>query len=144
MRVLHWKTLLGRRLAGQSIAPLLMGVVLAVCLALSLSGTFFDYGLGRPEWIHQVARGQDESLAVAQIFVHAFFAWTGALLDGVNAAALGLMAAVTWELGRAALVDVVTVLLALLALAALLRFKINSAWLVMGGAVVGLTYQGLT
>ncbi len=71
-------------------------------------------------------------------------AWTGALLDGVNAAALGLMAAVTWELGRAALVDVVTVLLALVALAALLRFKINSAWLVMGGAVVGLAYQGLT
>lgn len=86
MRVLHWKTLLGRRLAGQSIAPLLMGVVLAVCLALSLSGTFFDYGLGRPEWIHQVARGQDESLAVAQIFVHAFFAWTGALLLVIIAA----------------------------------------------------------
>jgi chromate transporter len=70
-------------------------------------------------------------------------AWTGALLDGVNAAALGLMAAVTIELGEAALVDIVTVLLAVLALVALIRFKLNSAWLVMSGAVVGITYQGL-
>ena len=70
-------------------------------------------------------------------------AWTGALLDGVNAAALGLMAAVTIELGEAALVDVVTILLAVLAFGALIRFKVNSAWLVMAGAVVGLTYQGL-
>ncbi len=71
-------------------------------------------------------------------------AWTGALLDGVNAAALGLMAAVTIELAEAALVDIVTILLAALALVALIRFKVNSAWLVIGGAVVGLTYQGLT
>ncbi|MCA9993704.1 MAG: chromate efflux transporter, partial [Anaerolineales bacterium] len=56
-----------------------------------------------------------------------------ALLDGVNAAALGLMAAVTWQLGRAALVDWLTVLLALLAAGLLLRFKINSAWLVLAG-----------
>ena len=70
-------------------------------------------------------------------------AWTAALLDGVNAAALGLMAAVTWELGRAALVDVVTVLLAVVALAVLLRFSVNSAWLVIAGAVVGIAYQGV-
>ena len=61
-----------------------------------------------------------------------------ALLDGVNAAALGLMAAVTWQLGRAALVDWLTVLLALLAAGLLLRFKINSAWLVLAGGLVGL------
>ena len=36
-------------------------------------------------------------------------AWAGAFLDGVNVASLGLMAAVTWQLGRAALVDRVTV-----------------------------------
>lgn len=71
-------------------------------------------------------------------------AWTAALLDGVNAAALGLMAAVTIELGETALVDAVTVLVAALALGALIRFRINSAWLVIAGAVVGLTYQGLT
>ena len=61
-----------------------------------------------------------------------------ALLDGVNAAALGLMAAVTWQLGRAALVDWLTVLLALLAAGLLLRFKINSAWLVLAGGLAGL------
>ena len=70
-------------------------------------------------------------------------AWTAALLDGVNAAALGLMAAVTVQLGRSALVDVVTVLLAVAGLLVLLRFRLNSAWLVIAGAVVGLVYQGL-
>ena len=63
---------------------------------------------------------------------------TGLPLDGVNAAALGLMAAVTIELGRAALVDPVTILLAILALAALIRWKVNSAWLVLAGGVVGV------
>jgi chromate transporter len=52
-----------------------------------------------------------------------------AFLDGVNVAALALMAFVTWQLGRAALVDAVTVAL---------RFRVNSAWLVLGGAAVGL------
>jgi chromate transporter len=68
----------------------------------------------------------------------------GALLDGVNAAALGLMAAVTWQLGQAAVVDVLTGLLALGAAVLLFRFKINSAWLVLGGALVGLVYWFLT
>jgi chromate transporter len=64
-------------------------------------------------------------------------AWTGALLDGVNAAAIGLMLGVTLELGRAALVDALTVALALVTLGLLVRFKVNSAWLVLGGALVG-------
>ncbi len=63
--------------------------------------------------------------------------WTGALLDGINAAALGLMAGVTLELGRAALVDGLTVSLALISLAILVRFKFNSVWLVLGGGLVG-------
>ncbi len=61
----------------------------------------------------------------------------GAFLDGVNVAALGLMAAVTWQLGRVAIVDTTTAALALIALALLLRFRLNSAWLVLGGAAVG-------
>lgn len=69
--------------------------------------------------------------------------WMGALLDGVNAAALGLMAAVTWELGHAALVDWLTAGLAIIAAVLLIRFKINSAWLVLGGGVVGLAYHWL-
>jgi chromate transporter len=62
----------------------------------------------------------------------------GRVLDGVNVASLALMAVVTWRLGRAALVDAVTVLLAVLSAVLLLRFRINSVWLVLGGAAVGL------
>jgi chromate transporter len=65
------------------------------------------------------------------------------VLDGVNVAALGLMAAVTWELGQAAIVDWLTALLALVAAVLLLRFKLNSAWLVLGGALAALIYRFL-
>jgi chromate transporter len=62
----------------------------------------------------------------------------GAVLDGVNVASLALMAVVTWQLGRAALVDPITVTLAAISLVLLLRFRVNSAWLVLGGALVGV------
>jgi chromate transporter len=68
---------------------------------------------------------------------------TAKLLDGVNAAALGLMAAVLAQLGRAALGDVLTWVLALVSLGILLRFKLNSAWLILAGAVVGLLARGV-
>jgi chromate transporter len=61
----------------------------------------------------------------------------GAFLDGVNVASLALMAVVTWQLGRAALVDGITVVLALVSAVLLIRFRLNSAWLVLGGAVCG-------
>jgi chromate transporter len=61
-----------------------------------------------------------------------------AFLDGVNVASLALMAAVSWQLGRASFVDVVTVVLAVASLIALLRFRLNSAWLVLAGAIIGL------
>jgi chromate transporter len=64
--------------------------------------------------------------------------WTGDLLDGVNVGAVGLMAGVTWQLGRQAIVDVPTGVLALAALGVLLRWKLNSGWVVLGGAIVGL------
>jgi chromate transporter len=62
----------------------------------------------------------------------------GAALDGVNVASLALMGAVTIQLTSAAIVDVPTAALALVAALLLLRFRINSAWLVLGGAVAGL------
>jgi len=62
----------------------------------------------------------------------------GAFLDGVNVASLALMAAVSYELGRSALVDWVTAGLAILSAVMLLRFRINSAWLVLGGAIAGI------
>jgi len=60
------------------------------------------------------------------------------LLDGVNVASLGLMAAVTWQLGRAALVDPFTIALALTSAFLLFRFNLNSTWLVLGGAAAGI------
>jgi chromate transporter len=67
----------------------------------------------------------------------------GAFLDGVNVASLALMAVVTVQLGRAAIVDLPTALLALVAAMLLLRFKTSSTWLVLGGAVAGLTVRAL-
>jgi chromate transporter len=61
----------------------------------------------------------------------------GAVLDGVTVASLALMAAVTITLGRAALVDLPAAAIALLAWILLVRFRVNSAWLVLGGAAVG-------
>ena len=69
--------------------------------------------------------------------------WTAAILDGVNIAALALMAGVTVQLGQSALLDPLTWGLALAALVVLLRFKLNSAWLILGGAVAGLVARGL-
>ena len=62
----------------------------------------------------------------------------GAFLDGVNVAALALMAAVTLELGRAALVDWTTVALALASAGLLLRYRVSSVWLILGAAVSGI------
>jgi len=67
--------------------------------------------------------------------------WTAAILDGVNVAALGLMAGVAWELGRAAIVDAVTAALALVAVVLLIRFKTSSVWLILGGGAVGIAYR---
>jgi chromate transporter len=70
--------------------------------------------------------------------------WTAAFLDGVNATALGLMAGVTWQLGRSAIVDLPTALLAAAAAILLFRFQINSAWLIAAGGIIGLAslYMG--
>jgi chromate transporter len=61
----------------------------------------------------------------------------GAFLDAVNVASLALMLVVTWRLGAHALTSLPSVLLALAALG-LLRLRVNSAWLVLGGAALGL------
>jgi len=62
----------------------------------------------------------------------------GAVLDGVNVASLALMAVVTWQLGRAALVDPLAIALTAVSAILLLRVGVNSAWLVLGGALVGV------
>ena len=61
----------------------------------------------------------------------------GAVLDGINAASLALMAAVAIQLGRSAIRDVPAAILAALAAVLLIKYRVNSAWLVLGGAAVG-------
>ena len=64
-------------------------------------------------------------------------AWMAAFLDAVNVSAVGLMAAVLLRLTG----DIVTAwpaaVIALLAAAAVLRWRVTSAWVVIGGALLG-------
>lgn len=61
-----------------------------------------------------------------------------AFLRGVNVAVVALILHVCIALFRAAIVDVWTGLILLAGLAALLRFRVDTVWLVLGGAAVGL------
>jgi len=69
--------------------------------------------------------------------------WTSAFLDGANAVAVGLMAAVVWQLGTSSIVDVLTLALLVIAAVLLIRFRLNSVWLVLGGGGVGLLTAAL-
>ncbi len=69
--------------------------------------------------------------------------FAGAFLDGVNAAAVALMATVSWQFGRAALVNVPAIILGLASLLLVIRYKVNSAWLVLGGAIAGILLQAI-
>src|SRR5208337_3759427 len=62
----------------------------------------------------------------------------GAFLDGVIVASLALMTVVTWRLGRDAVIDLPTALAAIAGALLLMRFRLNSLWLVLGGAIIGL------
>ena len=65
------------------------------------------------------------------------------ILDGVNVVSLALMAGVTWQLGRYAIFDPVSVLIAVVTLVLLFATKLNPAWLVIGGGGIGLAAQYL-
>ena len=62
----------------------------------------------------------------------------GAFLDGVNVGALALMAAVTVQLSRAALIDFTTVGLGAVSILVLIFSRANSAWLIFAGGLAGL------
>jgi chromate transporter len=66
-----------------------------------------------------------------------------AFLDGVNAASLALLAIVTWQLARSAIIDPPTALLAGAGAVLLVRFRLNSAWLVLGGGALGVLARTL-
>jgi chromate transporter len=59
------------------------------------------------------------------------------LLDGLNAVSIGLMAAVTWQLGSNALIDLFTLFLALISLFLLVKIKINPSFLIIAGGLLG-------
>jgi chromate transporter len=67
----------------------------------------------------------------------------GAFLDGVNVASLALMAVVTAQLGRAAIVDLPTAVTAAVAALLLVRFRLNSTWMVLAGAAAGIAAHAL-
>jgi chromate transporter len=105
-----------------------------------------------------VGRGGGAVVATIGIFLPGFVlvaairplvAWVrrstmaGAFLDGVNIASLSLMAVVTVQLGHAALVDAITIALSVASAVLLLRFKVSSTWLVLGGGIVGLATHWL-
>src|SRR5262249_42458873 len=106
--------------------------------------TFIGYVLGGPK---------AALVATAGIFLPAFVfvalsarlvprlrrsAGAGAFLDGVNVASLALMAVVTWDLGPTAIVRYWTAGVATVSAILLLRFRVNSVYLVLGGGIVGL------
>lgn len=62
-------------------------------------------------------------------------------MDGVNVAAVALMASVLWDLGRAALLGPLTAGLAGLSAFLLIRVKLNATWLILGGGAAGLLAQ---
>jgi chromate transporter len=62
----------------------------------------------------------------------------GAFLDGVNVGALALLAVVTWQLGRAALIDVATIAIAATSVVLLIYSRINSAWMIFAAGMAGL------
>lgn len=66
--------------------------------------------------------------------------WTSGALDGVNAAAIGLMAGVGVDLARTAFSGPVAVVLAIAAAVALVRLRANSAWVVLVGAAIGIVH----
>src|SRR6516225_8966850 len=67
----------------------------------------------------------------------------GAFLDGVNASAVALMAHVGWQFARAALVNIPAIVLAIVSALLVFRYKVNSVWLVLAGAILGILLQAL-
>jgi chromate transporter len=62
----------------------------------------------------------------------------GAFLDGVNVASVTLIAVVALKLGRTLLVDALSIAIALASFFAVLRYRVNSAWLITASAAVGV------
>jgi chromate transporter len=62
----------------------------------------------------------------------------GLILDNLNVASLALMAFVTWQLARAAIIDWPTLTIAIISATLLLTLKLNTTWLIAAAAVTAL------
>lgn len=60
------------------------------------------------------------------------------LLDGVIIASLALMLSVAWDLGVAAIIDPITALLAVISAVLIFRYRVNTTWIILLGAIVGI------
>jgi chromate transporter len=63
--------------------------------------------------------------------------WASATLDGVVVGSLALMAVVAWQLGRAAVVDWLTLVIFIASSIVVLRFRVNSAWVIACAGIIG-------
>lgn len=131
----HWIT------AGQLLDAVAVGQVTPG--PVFTTATFLGYVMAGPK---------GAAVATAGIFFPAFVfvaltapflarlrrsALVGVFLDGLNAASLGLIAAVTVQIGRTAFVNLPTMFIAAVAALLLFRFRVSSTWLVLGGAAAG-------
>jgi len=66
-----------------------------------------------------------------------------AFLDGLNVASLALMFWVTLLLGRAVLIDLPAIAICAASAIALIRYKLGSSWLMLGGAAAGWLVHAL-
>jgi chromate transporter len=132
---LHWLTS-GQLIDAVAVGQMTPGPVFT-------TATFVGYLLGGP-----VAG----AVATVGIFLPAFVfvalsvpivprlrrsALAGGFLDGVNVASLALMAVVTWFLGRSAITNHWTAAIAAVSAFLLIRFRVNSIWLLLGGGILG-------
>ena len=67
--------------------------------------------------------------------------WLSSLLDGVNVASLGLMAGVTWHLARVSLVSPISFAILLISGILILKYNINTTWLILAGALSGFLFR---
>lgn len=64
--------------------------------------------------------------------------WIASFIDGVTVASLALMAVVSLKLGAASVIDVPTAVILMIGLLVIIRYNVNSAWLVIAGGLIGL------
>jgi chromate transporter len=64
--------------------------------------------------------------------------WFSAFLNGINAASLGLMAAVTIQLAQAVFIDPTSIILTIFSLALVLFTRINTTWVILAAVLFGI------